>query len=155
MIKVKDKYGFPKGKWNQQEPPEACAAREVQEETGISLLGKIDERIRIEFDTHGNTTYFFVARGVSEAERLRVDKKEVDDILWMRVEEVRRAIGQFVERSRIAWTIYEKEHHRRDCSELSRYWRRDCDAFDFTANPLLHFKLDRNRLYDAIFASLR
>jgi mRNA-decapping enzyme subunit 2 len=67
VIKVKDKLGFPKGKWNQQEPAEACAAREVQEETGISITGKIDDRIRIEFETHGNTTYFFVAKGVSEA----------------------------------------------------------------------------------------
>ncbi len=155
VIKVKDKFGFPKGKWNQHEPPENCAAREVLEETGISIAGKLDPRIRIEFETHGNSTYFFVAKGVSDAERLKLDKNEVDDILWMKVEDVKKSIGQFVERSRIAWSIYEKEHYRRDCSEVSKYWKRDSEPFDYGKNPILHFKLDRNRLYDSIYASLR
>lgn len=155
VIKVKDKFGFPKGKWNQHEPPENCAVREVLEETGISIAGKLDNRIRIEFDTHGNTSYFFVAKGVSDAERLKIDKNEVDDILWMRVEDVRKGLGQFVERSRIVWAIYEKEHYRRDCSENGKYWKRDADPFDFGNNPILHFKFDRNRLYDSIYASLR
>jgi mRNA-decapping enzyme subunit 2 len=78
VIKVKDKYGFPKGKWNQNEEPDRCAAREVFEETGISIYDKIDSKIRIEFDTHGSSTYFFIAKGVSEAERVKIDKKEID-----------------------------------------------------------------------------
>lgn len=40
--------------------------REVLEETGIIIGNRIDSRIRIEFDNHGGSIYFFVARGVSE-----------------------------------------------------------------------------------------
>lgn len=127
----------------------------MQEETGISIAGKLDDRIKIEFDTHGNSTYFFVAKGVSEVERVKIDKKEIDEILWMRVEDLRRNINQFVERSRIAWNIYEKDYSKRLCLDVGKYWKKDSEPFDFGANPILHFKLDRNRLYDAIFASIR
>jgi ADP-ribose pyrophosphatase YjhB (NUDIX family) len=30
-IRVRNKFGFPKGKWNQHETARECAAREVQE----------------------------------------------------------------------------------------------------------------------------
>jgi hypothetical protein len=49
-----------------------------------------------------------VARGVSEDERLKRDLREVDDIIWMWVEDVKANLPKFVERSRIAWGIYEQ-----------------------------------------------
>jgi hypothetical protein len=49
-----------------------------------------------------------VARGVSEDERLKRDLREVDDIIWMWVEDVKANLLKFVERSRIAWGIYEQ-----------------------------------------------
>lgn len=60
-------------------------------------------------------------------ERMKIDHKEIDDIVWMRIEEVRKCINLFVERSRIAWNIYEKEHYKRDCQERasSRFWKKD------------------------------
>ena len=75
---------------NQYEVPTACAIREVMEETGINLKDRLDQSARIDFESHGETAYFYLARGVSEEERLRRDYKEVDEILWMRVEDVRR-----------------------------------------------------------------
>jgi len=57
----------------------------VQEETGVYIHNKIDTRIKIEFETHGGSSYFFVARGIGEDERLKIDKKEIDDIMWMRI----------------------------------------------------------------------
>ena len=40
---IKASWGFPKGKVNKSESPEACAAREVLEETGYNITGKIDK----------------------------------------------------------------------------------------------------------------
>jgi len=74
----------------------------------VYIHNKIDPGIRIEFDTHGGTSSFFVARGVSEDERLKRDLREVDDIIWMWVEDVKANLPKFVERSRIAWGIYER-----------------------------------------------
>lgn len=75
IIRVRNKFGFPKGKWNQHESARDCAAREVQEETGIYIHNRIDPNISIEFESHGSNTYFFVARGISEEDRLRIDTK--------------------------------------------------------------------------------
>lgn len=66
VVRVRNKFGFPKGKWNQHETTEACAAREVQEETGLYIHHRIDPKVLIEFETHGSSSYFFVARGVGE-----------------------------------------------------------------------------------------
>jgi hypothetical protein len=69
---------------------------------------------------------------------------------------MRKCINQFVERSRIAWNIYEKEYYKKDCNDFSaKYRKKDSEPFDYNANPLLQFKLDKNRIYDAIFAALR
>ena len=40
---IKASWGFPKGKVNKNESPEACATREVLEETGFDITGKIDK----------------------------------------------------------------------------------------------------------------
>lgn len=109
VIKVRGKFGFPKGKWNQHETAEACAAREVQEETGVYIHHRIDPKIRIEFESHDSNSYFFVARGVGEEERLKIDKKEVDGVCWMWIEDVRSNLSRFVQKSKIAWSHYEKE----------------------------------------------
>ena len=65
VIKVGDRFGFPKGKQNQGETLADCATREVEEETGINITSKLDSRIRIDFNNHEGKLFFFVARGVS------------------------------------------------------------------------------------------
>lgn len=74
VIKVGDKLGFPKGKQNQGETLADCAIREVEEETGINIVSKLDSRIRIDFSNREGKLYFFVARGVPEEERIKIDK---------------------------------------------------------------------------------
>lgn len=50
-----------------------------------------------------------MARGVGEEERLKIDKKEVDGVCWMWIEDVRLNLSRFVQKSQIAWSHYEKE----------------------------------------------
>ena len=63
-----------------------CAIREVEEETGINIASKIDQRVRIDFSNHEGKLFFYVARGVSEEERISIDKSEVDQVFWMSME---------------------------------------------------------------------
>jgi len=37
-----------------------------------------------------------VAKGVSEQERIKLDSKELDDIVWMKLEDVRKNQQKFV-----------------------------------------------------------
>lgn len=106
VIRVKDKFGFPKGKLNQGESFEACAVREVYEETGIDISNRIDKRICIEFVNHEGKIIFFVARGVAEEERIRMDSHEIDEVRWMKLEDLRLNISSFAERSKIAWSYF-------------------------------------------------
>ncbi len=48
-----------------------------------------------------------MVRGISEDDRLKRDAKEIDDIFWMRVEDVKTNIMKFAERSRVVWKHYE------------------------------------------------
>lgn len=45
VVRTRNKFGFPKGKWNQHETARECAAREVQEETGIYIHNRMDPNI--------------------------------------------------------------------------------------------------------------
>jgi hypothetical protein len=78
VVRVGQKYGFPKGKQNQGETFEDCAIREVEEETGLNIANKLDSRIRIDFTNHEGKIFFFVARGVAEEERMKIDGHEID-----------------------------------------------------------------------------
>lgn len=117
VIRVRNKLGFPKGKWNQNETSRECAAREVQEETGAYIHNRMDPDIAIEFESHGSPTYFFVARGLSEDDRLRIDAKEIDDIFWMRVEDIEPNRWKLVERSRTAWDCFRQLGKRKQTTE--------------------------------------
>lgn len=88
----------------------------MQEETGIYIHHRIDPKIRIEFETHGSSSYFYVARGVGEEERTKIDKKEIDGVSWMWIEDVKLNFSRFVERSKIAWSHYEKEVTKKSLS---------------------------------------
>jgi hypothetical protein len=49
---------------------------------------------------------FFVVRGVKESEKLTIDPKEIIDVFWMPVQEVKRSQKSFVSRSRVAWKYF-------------------------------------------------
>jgi 8-oxo-dGTP pyrophosphatase MutT (NUDIX family) len=148
VVRVDDKFGFPKGKLNQGETLEGCAVREVWEETGIDILNRIDKRIFIEFVNHEGKINFFVARGVAEEERLRIDSHEIDEVIWMRIEDIKRDISKFAERSKIAWSLYEKETAANKYSSgfMPKYATRESEAIDYSKDPMRNFKFDLNKL---------
>lgn len=45
---------------------------------------------------------------MSEDDRLKRDAKEIDDIFWMRVDDIKANISRFVERSRTVWEHFMK-----------------------------------------------
>jgi hypothetical protein len=137
----------------------------VQEETGIYIHHRIDPKIRIEFETHGSSSYFFVARGVGEEERTKIDKKEVDGVSWMWIEDVRLNYSRFVERSKIAWSHYEKEVTKKSltidefiqeyskCEKEQEQTEADEEITEEDIpNPFLAFKLNKERLRLCLFA---
>ena len=151
VIRVGERYGFPKGKQNQGETLEGCAIREVEEETGIDISAKIEPRIRVDFVNHEGKIFFFVARGVSEEERISIDLKEIDEVIWMNIDLLKKEINcNFVERSKIAWSLFERDYAgKSSCEQYApKYYKRDSEEFTFEADPLLQFKLDRQKLSD-------
>ena len=81
----------------------------MAEETGIDIRDKIDPSNVISFESFGENSHFFLAKGVSEEERLRHDSKELDEVLWMRLEDVRRlAKANFAQKARTAWALFNK-----------------------------------------------
>ena len=80
-------WGFPKGKVNQGEKPEDCAAREVFEEVGIRLENLIDKEKYLESVVNGQTIRLFIVAGVKEKTNFRPNcKGEIRDIQWFSLE---------------------------------------------------------------------
>lgn len=57
-------WGFPRGKIMKGESDLACAVREVLEETGFDLEGKLDERDHIELVLEGKRNKLYIAAGL-------------------------------------------------------------------------------------------
>ena len=66
----------------------------------------MDPNIEIQFESHGSSAHFYVARGISEDDRIKIDKKEIDDTFWMRVEDLRATQWKLTQKSRIVWEKY-------------------------------------------------
>ncbi|ETW87197.1 hypothetical protein HETIRDRAFT_377994, partial [Heterobasidion irregulare TC 32-1] len=79
-------WGFPKGKINESEAPHACAAREVQEETGYNLAGKIDPEDVIELSIREQKISLYIVPGVPEDYPFQTKtRKEISKIEWFRL----------------------------------------------------------------------
>lgn len=80
-------YGFPKGKINECETDEECAAREVLEEVGFSITGKILPGDSIE--TGNELTKLFIVSGVPENFNFRTQTQgEIGSIEWVPLSEI-------------------------------------------------------------------
>jgi mRNA-decapping enzyme subunit 2 len=80
---AKSSWGFPKGKVNQEEPSEECAAREVQEEVGydISPLQNAEEYLEKRFGEQPVRLYLIP--GVEESTKFETNTRcEIRDIRW-------------------------------------------------------------------------
>lgn len=86
-----DKWTYPRGKINENESECECAIREVWEETGIDIKGRVDPGRYVKADVHGTSSpvKLFLVQGVPEesacAPRTR---KEISKIGWIQLEKL-------------------------------------------------------------------
>jgi len=79
-------WGFPKGKINEDEPPPTCAIREVLEETGYNLAGKINPKDVIEMSIREQKISLFIVPGVPEDFPFKTKtRKEISKIEWFKL----------------------------------------------------------------------
>ncbi|THH21524.1 hypothetical protein EW146_g20 [Bondarzewia mesenterica] len=79
-------WGFPKGKINESEAPHACAAREVEEETGYNLGGQLDPEDVIEMSIREQKISLYIVSGVPEDYHFQTKtRKEISRIEWFRL----------------------------------------------------------------------
>lgn len=79
-------WGFPKGKINEDEPKHVCAIREVLEETGYNLSGRLNPENVIELSIKEQRISLFVVPGVEEDFPFQTKtRKEISRIEWFRL----------------------------------------------------------------------
>ena len=60
-------WGFPRGKINKDETELKCAIREVIEEVGFNIEGRVNENDHFEASINGHKVRMYVVPGVSES----------------------------------------------------------------------------------------
>ena len=76
-------WGFPKGKINKNEPDEACAVREVREETGFDMTPFLRSDDYLEITRGGKNIRLYIVRGVPESTVFETQtRKEISKIEW-------------------------------------------------------------------------
>ncbi|KAI0031160.1 DCP2-domain-containing protein [Vararia minispora EC-137] len=82
-------WGFPKGKINESEEPNACAVREVLEETGYNLAGQIEPDDVIEVSIREQQVTLFIVPGVPEDYPFETKtRKEISKIDWFKLSDL-------------------------------------------------------------------
>ncbi|ORX34807.1 hypothetical protein BD324DRAFT_604335 [Kockovaella imperatae] len=77
-------WSFPRGKINSAEPEEACAIREVEEETGFDLTGMINKKDSIQTQVNAQTITMFIVMGIDENTTFQTQtRKEIGAIEWV------------------------------------------------------------------------
>jgi len=89
-------WGFPKGKINRNEKDVDCAIREVHEEIGLDLTGKINADHFIELIIKGESLKLFVVTGISEGIKFSTNtRKEIKDIKWHDIRRITRDSSKY------------------------------------------------------------
>ncbi|KZT30591.1 DCP2-domain-containing protein [Neolentinus lepideus HHB14362 ss-1] len=79
-------WGFPKGKINQDEEPHKCAVREVLEETGYDLSGKINPAHVIEVSIREQKISLYIVPDIPEDYPFKTrTRKEISRIEWFKL----------------------------------------------------------------------
>ncbi|KZV71340.1 DCP2-domain-containing protein [Peniophora sp. CONT] len=82
-------WGFPKGKINESEAEDACAVREVLEETGYNLAGQINPADVIEVSIREQQVTLFVVPNVPEDYAFETKtRKEISKIDWFKLSDL-------------------------------------------------------------------
>ncbi|XP_071541870.1 m7GpppN-mRNA hydrolase-like [Panulirus ornatus] len=77
------KWGFPKGKIEDGESPEDCAVREVMEETGYDISGKVDVNHYLERQIGPHTVGLYIIPGVPLDTKFTPGSKwEIRELRW-------------------------------------------------------------------------
>ncbi|OQR74113.1 mRNA-decapping enzyme-like [Tropilaelaps mercedesae] len=85
----KGSWGFPKGKINENEKPDKCAAREVQEETGFDCSHMINKNVFLERRVGDHDQRLYIVSGVSrDTVFLPQTKKEIRSIRWFHLRDL-------------------------------------------------------------------
>ena len=80
---AKASWGFPKGKVNEDEPPDQCAVREVLEETGFDISSYLEEEEWLEQNINEHTVRLYLIPGVPENTKFQtITRCEIKDIRW-------------------------------------------------------------------------
>ena len=80
-------WGFPKGKINDLEEPEDCAAREVLEEVGLEIRSLINRNKFFQREESNQTCRLYIIPGVEETTTLKTScPEEIRDIRWFELE---------------------------------------------------------------------
>ena len=86
---IKASWGFPKGKVNKSETPEACASREVLEETGFNITGKIDKTQYAEHHLNEQLSRLYYVTGVPMDISFKPKTRgEIKNVQWFAVDDL-------------------------------------------------------------------
>nr|CAB3236384.1 m7GpppN-mRNA hydrolase [Phallusia mammillata] len=86
---IKASWGFPKGKVNHLETPEACAVREVLEETGFDITGMVDKTQFAEHHLNEQLSrLYFVPNVPMDAEFKPKTRGEIKQVTWFHVDDL-------------------------------------------------------------------
>lgn len=86
---VRSNWGFPKGKVNKDETPEACAAREVMEETGFDITSYIKPSQFIELQIMEQLTRLYYVVGVPALTKFEPKTRgEIKSVEWFNLDDL-------------------------------------------------------------------
>ena len=82
-------WGFPKGKINEFEEPEECAAREVMEEVGLDIKSSINKNKFVQKHESNHSVRLYIVPGVKESTKLKTScPYEIMSIKWFDLESI-------------------------------------------------------------------
>ncbi|XP_076900563.1 mRNA-decapping enzyme subunit 2-like [Bidens hawaiensis] len=100
-------WSFPRGKKNKDEEDDACAIREVLEETGFNVSKLINKEEYIEMTFGPQRVRLYIVGGVKDDTAFAPQtKKEISEIAWQRVDELQPANRDVISRSVAGLKLY-------------------------------------------------
>lgn len=115
-------WGFPKGKVDKDEEDVDCAAREVYEEVGFDVSGRIDKEAFVQVFLNGKKVRLYIIRNVDKAVQFQTrTRKEIGAIEWFPIAQISNKDKKFwnvapvVDRLR-AWVRRETKRSQRSAS---------------------------------------